>query len=361
MRWCRGSISELIFAPWQAKLEARGNVCLRGGARVCEISRVGAEAEGAAGVKGKGAAGVTGESGLLQVSLVGEDTEPLVADAVILAVGGTAAARLAAASPAMKGLPACAGFEGLRGVTCVAVRLFLAPSARRTAGLMGGAHDATLLPPEVAEAMRASPVVVAGPEMGGIPELREAGFCVYDLQRMHDEHARAETGVMEVDFYRADGLADLEDDAVVALALRAASAALEVSPSVLPRSMVEDYAVVRARRAVSHFAVGSASLSPGVRLGGNGLYACGDWVDRTGHASWSTEKAVVTGRQAAAAVAADFKLSGVDSAVLPAEADTAPLATLRTLAGGARAAALGSEALPPPAPWAALRAMLPRP
>jgi hypothetical protein len=54
--------------------------------------------------------------------------------------------------------------------------------------------------------MRASPVVVAGPEMGGIPELREAGFCVYDLQRMHDEHARGETGVMEVDFYRALGL-----------------------------------------------------------------------------------------------------------------------------------------------------------
>jgi hypothetical protein len=33
---------------------------------------------------------------------------------------------------------------------------------------------------------------------------------------------------------------------------------------------------------------------------------------------------VVTGRQAAAAVAADFKLTGVNSAVLPAEADTAP-------------------------------------
>ena len=104
---------------------------------------------------------------------------------------------------------------------------------------------------------------------------------------------------------------------------------------------------MRARRAVSHFAVGSAARSPGVRLlpcltpqgrasrgaacakahdvrsvhpgqvrlGGPGLYACGDWVDRTGHASWSTEKAVVTGRQAAAAVAADLKLSGVDSAV----------------------------------------------
>ena len=75
----------------------------------------------------------------------------------------------------------------------------------------------------------------------------------------------------------------------------------------LDPSLVVDRAVVRARRAVSHFAVGSAALSPAVRLtgsgggvggGGGGLYACGDWVDRTGHASWSTEKAVVTGRQA---------------------------------------------------------------
>ena len=165
------------------------------------------------------------------------------------------------------------------------------------------------------------------------------------------------------DFHRADEIAELDDDAAVALALRAAAAALEVAPGVLAPSMVVDRAVVRARRAVSHFNVGSAALSPGVRLDGikGGLYACGDWVDRTGHASWSTEKAVVTGRQAAAAVAVDLELGGVDAAVRPAEPDTAPLAALRTLAQGARAAALGADALPPPAPWAALRAMLPKP
>ena len=115
--------------------------------------------------------------------------------------------------------------------------------------------------------------------------------------------------------------------------------------------------MVRARRAVSHFAVGSAALSPGVRLGGAGLYACGDWVDRSGHASWSTEKAVVTGRQAAAAVAADLGLEGVDAAVLPAEPDMAQLATLRRLAGAARAVSLRGDALPPPAPWALLRSL----
>ena len=27
-------------------------------------------------------------------------------------------------------------------------------------------------------------------QVGGLPELEETGFCVYDLQRMHDEHAQ---------------------------------------------------------------------------------------------------------------------------------------------------------------------------
>ena len=125
-----------------------------------------------------------------------------------------------------------------------------------------------------------------------------------------------------------------DDDAVAALALRAAASALGaptssfypstlslilplavrctcilrcagVSPSTLSSSLVVDTAVVRAKRAVSHFALGSAALSPGVTLG-EGVYACGDWIDRTGHASWSTDKAVVTARQAATAVGAEL-------------------------------------------------------
>ena len=45
--------------------------------------------------------------------------------------------RLAEASPVLRGLPACRGFGELRGVTCVAARLFLTPSARKTAGRIG--------------------------------------------------------------------------------------------------------------------------------------------------------------------------------------------------------------------------------
>jgi hypothetical protein len=83
----------------------------------------------------------------------------------------------------------------------------------------------------------------------------------------------------QVDFYRADSVAQLTDDAVTTLALRAASAALGLPASALPPSLLVDAAVVRARRAVSHFDPGSAKLSPPVTIGG-GVYACGDWIDR---------------------------------------------------------------------------------
>jgi hypothetical protein len=186
------------------------------------------------------------------------------------------------------------------------------------------------------------------------------GFCVYDLQRMHDEFAAGDLAVLEVDFYRADDLADIEDDGAIAqIALAAACAAVGVGVETLPPSELVDSAVVRARRAVSHFAVGSAALSPPVRLGGS-VYACGDWVDRSGHASWSTEKAVVTGRQAASAIGADLGLSGVDGNVVPAAPDTAQLAALRRIAGTLRRVSppQTTTGMAPPAPWVALKEML---
>jgi hypothetical protein len=75
---------------------------------------------------------------------------------------------------------------------------------------------------------------------------------------------------------------------------------------------------------------------------------CGDWIDRTGHASWSTEKAVVTGRQAASAFAADFDME-CDAAVIPAAPDTVQLSSLRKIARLVRGI-LPTQALPR-APW----------
>ena len=96
-----------------------------------------------------------------------------------------------------------------------------------------------------------------------------------------------------------------------------------------------------------------------MRLGG-AIYACGDWIDRTGHASWSTEKSVVTARQAAAAIGSDLGLASVDGDVIPAAPDTPQLAALRQLAATLRRVAPPDTptGMPPPAPWAALRSLM---
>ena len=99
----------------------------------------------------------------------------------------------------------------------------------------------------------------------------------------------------------------------------------------------------RAKNAVSHFCVGSAEFSPkNVKLQpSSSLYICGDWIDRKGHASWSTEKAVVTARQAAAALAQDLDLTWPSSSpspveVIPAASDTVQLSTVRRMAQSVR-------------------------
>jgi hypothetical protein len=68
-----------------------------------------------------------------------------------------------------------------RGVTCVAVRLFLRPSDTITHTL-SGLYKETQAPPDLARAMRESPVVVCGPRI--LPQLAEKGFRIYNLQRL---------------------------------------------------------------------------------------------------------------------------------------------------------------------------------
>lgn len=345
VRWCRGTISERIFNPWASQLQARGNVKIRGSSKVTSFFTK--DREG--------------------YELAINDNETLECDAVVFAVGGTSLKRLLPSCPPLQSFPVSQKLTKLRGVTCVAVRMFLRPDAVTTTGLKGGMYDSTQLPPCVAQAMQASPVVVCGPRVGSIPQLAETGFCIYDLQRLHDEFAVANQAkeekepcaAMEVDFFRADTIAGMESDTEIShLALRAVAAALNVDA--LDPSLLLDVAVVRAREAVSHFCVDSASASPDVRMA-KGIYMCGDWIDRTGHASWSTEKAVVTGRQAAAAFAKDFMLQS-DLEILPPASDTPQLTALRQAAKTIRrllSPLLGQDILPL-SPWALARRITPQ-
>jgi len=337
VRWCRGSISEKIFEPWQQQLEKRG-VVVRGGSRVSLIEK-----------------NDTGYTIQLD-SMGGDKVDAIECDAVVLAVGATAAGKLASSSPAISSFDGTKDFDKLRGVTCVAVRLFLKPNTSVSANLNGGSHAKTQLPPDIAKAMSDSPVTVCGAGIGSIDELKETGFCIYDLQRMHDEFSvdyyndnveeNDQVAVLEIDFYRANAFVDLDDDQIADLALRAVSAAFGTAK--IDSDDIVDAVVLRARNAVSHFAPNSALYSPDVKLG-DGMYICGDWVDRTGHASWSTEKSVVTARQAASALSRDFGLKDSQCKVIPAAKDTPQLSALR------QSARLLRSVLPPktlpPSPW----------
>ena len=325
VRWCRGSIAEKIFDPWVTRLTGQKNVQIRGSSKVTSIEY----------------ASVNGNEDKLLVNIERSDSkmaETFECDAVILAVGATAAKRLIQSCPPLQAIPGLSQkWKGLRGVTCVIVRLFL---------------DLNKVPMRFQAALSdVPPVTVCGPKVGGIPLLAETGFCLYDLTRLQDNFSALKEKqnllVLEVDFFRADDIAAISNDEnVVHLALQAMEASL-LGPSRTPveselrlfsdfslsNDMVVDFSVVRARNAVSHFCLGSAATSPDIRLG-KGLYMCGDWVDRKGHSSWSTEKAVATGRQAAASLARDFGLETSSNSinVISPPQDTNELSTLRDLA-----------------------------
>lgn len=321
VRWCRGSIAEKIFEPWTALLQQRG-VDIRGGSKVTSIT--------------------LNSSSSKKYQITVNDSDTIECDAVVMAIGGTAMKRLAPQCPPLQ----ICDWDKLRGVTCVAVRLFLKPSSKTTKFEDG---TSTQLPKAIATAMQDSPVVVCGPRVLR-KELAETGFCLYDLQRLQDEFAVSaeSTAALEVDFFRADSLAAKSDDDVVAITLRAIATALNVNP--FRDADVLDFAVVRARDAVSHFCVNSTLTSPqSVKLNDQGLYICGDWIDRTGHASWSTEKAVVTGRQAVQALAVDFDLSQINVDIIPVPADSPQLAALREIARTMRS--LAPNDFTPVAPW----------
>lgn len=322
VRWCRGTISEKIFNPWAQKLTATGRVNIRGGTKVTSIEEFKDEKE------------------MFRVTTAAGDS--IICDGIVLAVGGTAIKRLLPTSPLLANLPEAKNWTRFRGVTCVAVRLFLRPENNNS-------NQPTMIS-SINEAMKHSPVVVCGPAIGDIPQLAETGFCIYDLQRLQDEFnltKQTESVALEIDFFRADALAAIKDDKeITKIALGAIAAALNIDPIDAEASIV-DFSVVRAKDAVSHFCLNSASWSPNVRLK-KGVYICGDWIDRSGHASWSTEKSVVTARQAIDALAADYNFS-CETDIIPAAKDTPQLSTLRQVARSLRA--LTPVEFIPPAPW----------
>jgi hypothetical protein len=330
VRWLRASASEAIFKPWAEQLAAGcglgaagardgvvagggGSVEIRYGKRLVNVivEQPDASASTAPGAPAGPRARVTAVQCL--------DGERIPCDAVISAVGISAAQRIAQA-PGLQALD-CRGeldsLARLRAVDVVAVRLW---TKRR------------LVPPCASN--------VCGARMAA--GLEQVGFTFYDLNALQDDarggpggprdgaggHGGSRGGgpdgstggaaegagggagtdggsLIEIDFYYARTLLEMDDDMVIATAIAALRRALpSVYGSLELQRDVRDSAVVRVPRAVSHFAPGCYEHLPQIesRALSNWFWA-GDWVDRGGHRSWSQEKALVTGMQAAKAAA----------------------------------------------------------
>jgi len=374
VRWLRGSATELIFEPWRKRLTERG-VNIRDGARAQEIRletdhdakeakggdlddlaaaaapRATPRARGAAkpAVCSVGVAGAVGGSGGAAGDASTNDLELVKCDAVISAISISATQGLVRSSNShLAALPEFQRINRLRpGIGCVAVRLWLSrplPTPLETPSNVAGAHLA--------------------------PGLGKCGFTFYHLNELQDQFRDERLPVLEVDFYNASPLLAMGDAAVLRVARNALANACPESFEFLrteedgeakgeeeeeEEGPVQDFAVVRVGGAVSHFAPGTfRNLPPLEAPSLANFFFAGDWVDRGGHRSWSQEKALVTGYQAAQKAARQLLPSqagcflgpegvGPEGGVLEVEPDEPQVAAGRQLLKQIRAA-LGPNA-----------------
>ena len=113
-----------------------------------------------------------------------------------------------------------------------------------------------------------------------------------------------------MDYYYASGLLQQSDSDILQTTLTALRRACPEALSSLSSSDIEDSVILRLGRAVTHFAPGTFKDLPPIKAPSlENFFFCGDWVDRAGHRSWSQEKALVTGYQAALGAAEELSRS----------------------------------------------------
>eukprot|EP00737_Agarophyton_chilense_P001975 gb/GEZJ01002233.1/.p1 GENE.gb/GEZJ01002233.1/~~gb/GEZJ01002233.1/.p1 ORF type:complete len:557 (+),score=70.08 gb/GEZJ01002233.1/:5748-7418(+) len=143
------------------------------------------------------------------------------------------------------------------------------------------------------------------------------GWTYFNLNAIHDEFKDAEKTVIEADFYHSNQLMPMEDTEIVEEVRRR----LCVAERTFKGAEVEDYVVVRVPRGVTHFRPGSYQDFMNVRTSIDNVFMSGDWI-RTSHGSFSQEKALVTGYEAANATLEYFGYEkSAQKTIIPVEED----------------------------------------
>lgn len=290
--WCRGTVGAQIFQPWVDRIQQLGGT-VQTQRRVTDL-RLGSPAADIvpAGSVSRAVPWVTG--------VVCGD-EVFEADAVIFAVGVTGMQKIVSSSPTLQQFRPFRDVMNLGAVDVLATRLWC---DRR--------------------------VPIPHPSNACFGFTPTTGWTFFDLNALHDEYREAPGTVVEADFYHANQLLPLDDEAIVRLVQQDIATCIPA----FAKAQVVDYSVVRLPNAVTHFAPGSYRyLLPTVTNFGN-VFMSGDWIVNR-HGSWSQEKAYVTGMEAANQVMEVFN-QGTRADIVAVEPDEPHIQLARSLNQQAR-------------------------
>ncbi len=278
VRWCRGTVGEMIFRPWVEQIEKAGGRILANH-RVTDV-RVGSDNA---------------------INAVICDDEVFEADAVIFSVGITGMKKIVGQSERLRSRSEFRNLANLSGIDVLAARLWFDRKIDipLPSNACFGFHQTT-------------------------------GWTFFDLNVLHDEYKNEPGTVVEVDYYHANQLLNLSDDQVIPLV----QADLAGCLSTFGDAKVMDQSVIRIHQGVTHFAPGSYRYLLPATTSFTNTFMSGDWIV-TRHGSWSQEKAYVTGLEAANHVIRQLG-SGQLANIIPVVPDEPHIQAARTLNRAAR-------------------------
>ncbi|MDJ0795834.1 MAG: FAD-dependent oxidoreductase [Calothrix sp. MO_167.B12] len=271
--WCRGTVGEKIFRPWVERIEKLGGKILAN-QRVTDV--------------------ITDSHNRATGVVCGDRV--FDADAVIFAVGITGMKKIIANSPNLRSRQEFCNVNNLGAIDVLATRLWFD-----------------------------SKVDVPLPSNACFGFDNTTGWTFFDLNALHDEYKDEPGSVIEADFYHANQLIPLENEAIIAKVHQD----LATCVPGFREAKVIDSSVIRLPQAVTHFAPGSYQHMLPAKTSFENVFMSGDWIV-TRHGSWSQEKAYVTGLEAANLVV-DYLGGGKAANVLPVEADEGHIQVARTI------------------------------
>ena len=261
--WCRGTVGEKIFRPWVEKIEQLGGKILAN-QRVTDI---------------------TTDSRNRATGVVCGD-RAFDADAVIFAVGITGMKKIIANSPSLQSRQEFCNVSNLGAINVLATRLWCDRK-----------------------------VNIPLPSNACFGFDNTTGWTFFDLNALHDEYKDEPGTVIEADFYHANQLIPLDNQAIVGKVKKDVATCVPE----FENAEIIDSSVIRLPQAVTHFAPGSYQHMLPAQTSFDNVFMSGDWIV-TRHGSWAQEKAYVTGLEAAN-LAVDYLGGGKAANVIPVEAD----------------------------------------